>query len=95
MTVPFEVTENGARLEVNVELAEGGSVSFELLDRKGMPVSGYTATVERSGIREAVTWSNRKLIVPGTYRLRATIQRQGNDSPKLFGFYVTTRKDES
>ena len=95
MTVPFEVTEKEARLEVNVELAEGGMVGFELLDAKGTPVPGYTASVERSGIREPVTWSNKKLIAPGTYRLRAGIQRAGNDSPKLYGFYVTTRKDAS
>jgi hypothetical protein len=90
MTVPFEVAGNPARLETNLELADEGSIGFELLDRAGLPVPGYSAVVERSGTRVPVMWENQKSIHPGIYRLRATLERRGADSPKLYSFYVTT-----
>jgi hypothetical protein len=90
MTVLFEITESSARLEANVELAAGGRVSFELLNRGGKPVPGYAAVVERSGVRVPVNWNNQQPITPGVYRLRATVERRGDESPQIYAFYVTT-----
>jgi hypothetical protein len=89
MTVPFEITGPGARLEANAELVAEGGIRFELLDRAGMPVPGHSAAIDRSGVRVPVSWKTNALIRPGTYRLRATIDRRGAESPKLYAFYVT------
>ena len=92
MSVPFESKGSEAQLTANVELAAGGSVSFELLNRTGSPLPGYTAVVERSGVRVPIIWKNGKSIAPGIHRLRARIERKGPESPKLYAFYVTTTK---
>jgi hypothetical protein len=90
MTVPFEITGSHALLEANVEVAAESRVSFELLDRAGVPVPGYNAIVERSGLRVPVSWKGKRSMAPGVYRLRASLERHGTDSPKLYAFYVTT-----
>jgi hypothetical protein len=89
MTVPFEVLKGKARLEANVHLAEDGRINVELLDRSGTPVPGFVATVETAGLRVPLTWQGRNPIQPGIYRLRATIERHGAASPRLYALYVT------
>ncbi len=89
MTVPFEATRPGVKFEANVELAEGGGVRFELLDRSGRLVPGYTADAPQSGLRVPIQWKAGRSLPAGTYRLRATIERHGAETPRLYAMYVS------
>ena len=92
MTVPFEITRNGARLEVNADLVSEGRIRFELLDRNGDLKADGAKEVEKSGLRVAVPLGKGGLIEPGIYRLRISIERHGAESPRLYAFYL--RQDQ-
>ncbi|MFN0171749.1 MAG: hypothetical protein ACKV22_35490 [Bryobacteraceae bacterium] len=94
VTVPFRIERTPARVFANVETAAGGKLRFEVLDQRGSPVRGFTLNdslpLEKPGVRVNVRWKAGNSLAPGTYRLRAQIERAGDSSPRLYAFYVTT-----
>jgi hypothetical protein len=89
MTVPFEIGGANIRVAANAQLAADGRINVELLDRAGLAVPGYSATVETSGLRIPLTWQNKSPVPRGIYRLRASIERRGPESPRLYALYIT------
>jgi len=94
MTVAFNVEGGSARLFANVETAKDGKVCFEVLDRRGVPLNGFSLgdsiPLEQSGVKVGVRWKSGSSIPPGTYRVRGQIERKGTTSPQLYAFYVTS-----
>ena len=93
LTVPFRVAGGSASVTVNAELAAGGRLTLELLDGNGRPLEGYGAgdflVLQRGGVKVPARWKSHATIPQGLYRIRARIERQGAESPKLYAFYVT------
>ena len=94
LTAPFRVTGNPATLFLNVDVSGRGTLTVEVLDEAGSPVPGYSSAefipLQQSGVREPARWKqHRTLPGQGSYRLRVSFDRKGEQSPRLYAIYVS------
>jgi hypothetical protein len=98
ISCPLNVSGPGMQVFVNLEVSDESFVTIELLDEKLKPLPGYSGDdcvrITASGIRQPVTWRNKKSLekFAHPFRIKANWGGKRPAEAYIYAVYVSAKE---